>query len=125
MALQFNYTVVQGTCTVAADPTVVWSAADLATVNGAVGQNWVMLAPKTLTVTLSNCNGAADASTRPALKLTGTTATDGSTNRQKYIITAGTNTTGFGVVVSGTVGTNPANGATNDLVAMSGGGGLC
>lgn len=114
--LTFKYTVMQGTCTLDVPANLPMS--DVTDTGKAVGKNWIYLNKKSLTVTLSNCDGIASPTTRPAIKLvTPPVATTGSADRKTKIFTSSSNKTGLGVVLSdGTL----MDGNAGNLVTLSG-----
>ena len=116
--LTFRYTVVQGTCTLNVPATLPMGTID--NPESAVGKNWVFLNPKTLDVTLSDCQGDPLGSTRPAIKLTAPVATSGSADRQKYLATSATGSSGFGVVIA-KKGLAPVTGSVSNLTPLTSG----
>ena len=96
--LDFTYTVVQGTCQIDVSPVPV-TFGDVTDLSTAIGKDWVVLNQKTVTVTLSACDGAGDASTQPAIELKGQRANDsGASNDRQNSVFTSDNKTGLGVV---------------------------
>lgn len=105
--LDFTYTVVQGTCMIDVSPPSVTFTKLSSLLSTLIAQNWVVVDPQTLTVTLSGCTGAADPLTRPAIELTGTRANEASASqaRKDSVFSDSGNTTGLGVVFAKDTGT--------------------
>lgn len=106
--LTFRYTVVQGTCDVLVDGAAskTLTLSNLTNPANLIGKAWSIIQDGTVqsfTLTLANCAGQANPTTRPGIQITSSAyATTGSAERQQKILTGTANDTGVGVVLSQT-----------------------